>query len=260
MIGRELKRILQKPAALVCIVVYIGIMILGVETDLRAGYETGIFDLFFLTENYGVTAFVQTLIFPIVAAGNYFDERKGHYDWLMQMRSGQRRYCIAKIVSAVLGGIILYMISVLLFFALCVVFVPGVRQGGTVESIKLLFGGTLSGDIEPFWYKMALVIGYYPAAILHALGYSFQIGIYVLIGLCVSVFCTNQYVFYTLPFLLTRIGGYIGGFMTWSLYTPFGMEHTADGGLTMCIVRNLAAYAVLGFLYYREMKWRGING
>ena len=79
MIGRELKRILQKPAALVCIVVYIGIMILGVETDLRAGYETGIFDLFFLTENYGVTAFVQTLIFPIVAAGNYFDERKGHY-------------------------------------------------------------------------------------------------------------------------------------------------------------------------------------
>ena len=157
MIGRELKRILQKPAALVCIVVYIGIMILGVETDLRAGYETGIFDLFFLTENYGVTAFVQTLIFPIVAAGNYFDERKGHYDWLMQMRSGQRRYCIAKIVSAVLGGIILYMISVLLFFALCVVFVPGVRQGGTVESIKLLFGGTLSGDIEPFWYKMALV-------------------------------------------------------------------------------------------------------
>ena len=23
---------------------------------------------------------------------------------------------------------------------------------------------------------------------------------------------------------------------------------------------NLAAYAVLGFLYYREMKWRGING
>ena len=139
-------------------------------------------------------------------------------------------------------------------------FVPGVRQGGTVESIKLLFGGTLSGDIEPFWYKMALVIGYYPAAILHALGYSFQIGIYVLIGLCVSVFCTNQYVFYTLPFLLTRIGGYIGGFMTWSLYTPFGMERTADGGLTMCIVRNLAAYAVLGFLYYREMKWRGING
>ena len=38
MIGRELKRILQKPAALVCIVVYIGIMILGVETDLQKKY------------------------------------------------------------------------------------------------------------------------------------------------------------------------------------------------------------------------------
>lgn len=260
MIGRELKRILQKPAALVCIIVYIGIMMLGVETDLRADHESGILSLFYFTENYGVTAFIQTLIFPIAAAGNYFDERKGHYDWLMQMRSGQMKYCFAKIVSAVLSGIILYMISVLLFFVLCISIAPAVRQGSTVESIKQLFGGTLSGDIEPFWYKMALVIGYYPAAILHALGYSFQIGIYVLIGLCVSVFCTNQYVFYTLPFLLTRIGGYIGGFMTWSLYTPFGMERTADGGLTMCIVRNLAAYAVLGFLYYREMKWRGING
>lgn len=116
MIGRELKRILQKPAALVCIIVYIGIMILGVETDLRADHESGILSLFYFTENYGVTAFIQTLIFPIAAAGNYFDERKGHYDWLMQMRSGQMKYCFAKIVSAVLSGIILYMISVLLFF------------------------------------------------------------------------------------------------------------------------------------------------
>ena len=161
-----------------------------------------------------------------------------------------------KIVSAVLGGIILYMISILLFFALCVVFVREVRQGGTVKSIKLLFWGTLCRGHRTFWYKMALVIGYYPA-FLHALGYSFQIGIYVLIGLCVSVFCTNQYVFYTLPFLLTKIGGYIGGFMTWSLYTPFGMERTADGGLTMCIVRNLAAYAVLGFLLLPRDEMEG---
>ena len=249
MIGRELKRILQKPAALVCIIVYIGIMILGVETDLRADHESGILSLFYFTENYGVTAFIQTLIFPIAAAGNYFDERKGHYDWLMQMRSGQMKYCFAKIVSAVLSGIILYMISVLLFFVL-----------STVESIKQLFGGTISGNIEPFWYKLALSIGYYPTTVLYALGYSFQIGIYVLIGLCVSVFCTNRYVFYAMPFLLTRLGAYVGGLMTWTLYTPVGMERAADGGLIICLTRNLAAYAVLGFLYYREMKWRGING
>ena len=245
MIGRELKRILQKPAALVCIIVYIGIMMLGVETDLRADHESGILSLFYFTENYGVTAFIQTLIFPIAAAGNYFDERKGHYDWLMQMRSGQMKYCFAKIVSAVLSGIILYMISVLLFFVLCISIAPAVRQGSTVESIKQLFGGTISGNIEPFWYK---------------LGYSFQIGIYVLIGLCVSVFCTNRYVFYAMPFLLTRLGAYVGGLMTWTLYTPVGMERAADGGLIICLTRNLAAYAVLGFLYYREMKWRGING
>ena len=67
-------------------------------------------------------------------------------------------------------------------------------------------------------------------------------------------------VFYAMPFLLTRLGAYVGGLMTWTLYTPVGMERAADGGLIICLTRNLAAYAVLGFLYYREMKWRGING
>ena len=255
MIGRELKRILQKPTALVCVIIYIAVLFLGIESDLRAGYETGMLNLFWFTENFGATIFIQTLIFPIVAAGNYFDERKGHYDWLMQMRSGQLRYCLAKIVSAVLGGIILYMVSVLLFFILCVVCVPAIRRGNTIESVELFLGTK-----ESLWYRMASSIGYYPTAILFALGYSFQIGIYVLIGLCVSVFCTNRYVFYAMPFLLTRLGAYVGGLMTWTLYTPVGMERAADGGLIICLTRNLAAYAVLGFLYYREMKWRGING
>ena len=238
MIGRELKRILQKPTALVCVIIYIAVLFLGIESDLRAGYETGMLNLFWFTENFGATIFIQTLIFPIVAAGNYFDERKGHYDWLMQMRSGQLRYCLAKIVSAVLGGIILYMVSVLLFFILCVVCVPAIRRGNTIESVELFLGTK-----ESLWYRMAS-----------------SIGIYVLLGLCVSVFCTNQYVFYAMPFLLTRIGTYMGGVLALDAYIPYGRELLADGGWGICLTRNLAAYAVLGFLYYREMKWRGING
>ena len=113
MIGRELKRILQKPTALVCVIIYIAVLFLGIESDLRAGYETGMLNLFWFTENFGATIFIQTLIFPIVAAGNYFDERKGHYDWLMQMRSGQLRYCLAKIVSAVYGK------CVTIFYFMC---------------------------------------------------------------------------------------------------------------------------------------------
>ena len=107
---------------------------------------------------------------------------------------------------------------------------------------------------------MASSIGYYPTAILFAFQYSLHIGIYVLIGLCVSVFCTNQYVFYAMPFLLTRVGTYIGGVLALDAYIPYGKELLADGGWGVCLTRNLAAYAVLGFLYYREMKWRGING
>ena len=149
MIGRELKRILQKPTALVCVIIYIAVLFLGIVSDLRAGYETGMLNLFWFTENFGATIFIQTLIFPIVAAGNYFDERKGHYDWLMQMRSGQLRYCLAKIVSAVLGGIILYMVSVLLFFILCVVCVPAIRRGNTIESVELFLGTK-----ESLWYRI----------------------------------------------------------------------------------------------------------
>ena len=150
MIGRELKRILQKPTALVCVIIYIAVLFLGIESDLRAGYETGMLNLFWFTENFGATIFIQTLIFPIVAAGNYFDERKGHYDWLMQMRSGQLRYCLAKIVSAVLGGIILYMVSVLLFFILCVVCVPAIIFGNKrvfVVSHGIFYWLLSNGDI-----------------------------------------------------------------------------------------------------------------
>lgn len=255
MTAREIKRIIQKPTALICVIIYTGIMFLGVESDLRAGYETGLLNLFWFTENFGVTLFVQTLIFPIAASGNFFDERKGHYDWLMQTRSGQLRYCAAKIVSAVFGGIILYMSSVLLFFLLCVILSPAVKNACTAEAIKSFFQ---SGDC--FYTRIADVIGYYPTIILYALQYSFHIGIYALIGLCVSVFCTNRYVFYAMPFLLTRLGSYIGGLLAADAYIPFGKEFSADGGWVMCITRNLMAYAVLGFLYYREMKWRGING
>ena len=59
MIGRELKRILQKTAAFVCVIVYFGLMILGVESDLKMGYESGLLNLFWFTENFGVTAFIQ---------------------------------------------------------------------------------------------------------------------------------------------------------------------------------------------------------
>ena len=140
-------------------------------------------------------------------------------------------------------------------FAVCVIFIPEVRHGSTVESITNLFQSK-----ECFWHRMALSIGYYPTVIVLAFQYSLHIGIYVLLGLCVSVFCTNRYVFYAMPFLLTRIGMYIGGFVGLYAYIPYGRELLADGGWGICLTRNLAAYAVLGFLYYREMKWRGING
>lgn len=202
-----------------------------------------------------MTLLVQTLIFPIAASGNYFDERKGHYDWLMQTRSGQLRYCMAKIVSAVLGGILLYMISVLLFFILCMILSPAIKKASTAESIKTLFQSE-----NCILIYMADSIGYYPTIVLYALQYSFHIGIYTLIGLYVTVFCTNRYVFYAMPFLLTRLGAYIGGILAQDIFTPCGRELSADGGWGMCITRNLMAYAVLGFIYYREMKWRGMNG
>ena len=50
MIGRELKRILQKPTALVCVIIYIAVLFLGIESDLRAGYETGMQAIILMNE------------------------------------------------------------------------------------------------------------------------------------------------------------------------------------------------------------------
>ena len=63
MIGRELKRILQKPTALVCVIIYIAVLFLGIESDLRAGYETGMLNLFWFTENFGATIFYTNVNF-----------------------------------------------------------------------------------------------------------------------------------------------------------------------------------------------------
>ena len=52
----------------------------------------------------------------------------------------------------------------------------------------------------------------------------------------------------------------MGGVLALDAYIPYGRELLADSGWGICLTRNLAAYAVFGFLYYREMKWRGING
>ena len=58
MIGRELKRILQKPTALVCVIIYIAVLFLGIESDLRAGYETGMLNLFLVYRKiFGATIF-----------------------------------------------------------------------------------------------------------------------------------------------------------------------------------------------------------
>ena len=131
-----------------------------------------------------------------------------------------------------------------------------IRRGNTIESVELFFGNKRIFVVFA-WHLLLVIIQqrYY----LH-FSILIHIGIYVLIGLCVSVFCTNQYVFYAMPFLLTRVGTYIGGVLALDAYIPYGKELLADGGWGICLTRNLAAYAVLGFLYYREMKWRGING
>lgn len=75
-----------------------------------------------------------------------------------------------------------------------------------------------------------------------------------------SVYCTNRYVFYALPFLITRIGKYVGWIFDDSFYRPVMYSSSLGGDLVVCLLRNIMAYAVLGFCFYREISWRMING
>lgn len=255
MIIRDIKHMLRRPVSLFCVLIYTGVLLLGILEDITGETRIGCFEAFYFTENYGIATLLQSLIFPIAAAGCYFDERKGHYDWLMQMRSGQLRYCLSKITAVVLGGIILYMSSVALFFLLCI-FLNSDMIAACTADYMAAYMGIKSG----LWYHLASSGFYWVGVALYVFLYSLCIGIYNMIALCVSVFCRNRYVFYAFPFLLTRIGFIFGGYFSSTVYTPIGREICADGGVIRCIAMNLLAYAVLGCLYYRELKWRSVHG
>lgn len=151
MLIREIWRILKRPAAAGCIIIYAFVLLLGINSEITN--PLGAFYGFWMSENYGVAILILPLVFPIAAAGNYFDEKKTHCEWIMQMRSGQLRYCISKIIAAAAAGILLYLLSVGLFFVLLLLLCPGFVGRCTAEEI-----GNVMGK-ENSWYELALRFG-----------------------------------------------------------------------------------------------------
>lgn len=121
-------------------------------------------------------------------------------------------------------------------FSLCAWCLFRSKTGRYSRINKITFWGTLSGDIEPFgikWFGNRILSG----------GDFACIGIFISDWyLCIDWIVRFCILHKSICILYAAISSYKNwrlywSFMTWSLYTPFGMERTADGGLTMCIVR-----------------------
>lgn len=253
MVKRELGRLLKAPVTYACIIIYMGVLFLGIIEDLRAGSSIGWFEQFWLSENFGVACLIGTLIFPIAAAFGCYEERKGHYDWLVMMRSGYPKYCRSRVAAVVIGSMLMYVVSVALTVTVGSVFFPLVYRASNSEQLASYFPGGL-------WVWIAGRYGYWTSFFLYVLLNSLSVGIFSMVAVCVSVYSTNRYVICALPFFLYRIGTYLGGVLSRTAYSPFGRELQADGGAVNCIIMNLLAYLVLGYLYYFELKWRRTHG
>ena len=249
---RDIKTIFKQPVTAVCIVIYACLLILGAAEDLQN--SSSLFELFWFSENFGVTLIVRSLVFPIAVVSGYCAERHGHYDWLMMMRMGEKKYCAFRVISCWLIGIFLYLLSAFLFCCIVMITADGDRVN-TAERLVYFFGQ------KTVWSSLAEKTCFLLSFFLYILLNSLAVGICILLALCAAVFDWNKYAIFTIPFLLGRIGSFFDGSpLSLLFYSPFGRELETDGGMVSCLLRNGIAGLILGFLFYKEVCWRKRHG
>lgn len=255
-VKREIAQLFKMPISYGCMILYACILLMGILEDLSIGTgisSNGWFQQYWYAENFSVGQLVSPLIFPIAISEICAEEQKGHYSWLVLMRSGYKKYCIQKLSAAIVESIILYTVSI--FLAVCVgsILFPTVLEASTAKSLAASYPGGL-------WEKLAMKMGYWFSFFLYVLLNSLNIGIFSIMAICVSVFSVNRYVIAALPFFLSRLGSYAGGWLAKITYTPFGKEWDADGGSIRCIAVNGIAYLILSLMFVMALKWRRRHG
>lgn len=254
MLYRELKRLFQSPLSYCCVLIYAGVMLLGILTDLSGGTNQSWFGLYWYTENFGVSSLIAVLVFSIAVSAVCYEERRGGYDWLVMMRSGCGKYCFVKAAAACMGSILMYLLSTLLFVCIGSIIAPSTLSNCTAEGIERFF------SVKGVWSELAEDYGYWASFAFYVLLNALSVGTFSIITVCLSVYCSNRYIICAFPFMIDRLGTYVGGILSRLNYTPFGHEYSADGRIVTCILWNLAACTVLGLLYLGEMKWRRSHG
>lgn len=254
-VRREIVQLLRRPASYGCMILYACILLTGILEELSVGngVSSGWFEQYWYAENFSIGQLVSPLIFSIAISGICAEEQKGHYNWLVLMRSGYKKYCIQKVSAAVIESIILYTASIILAVGMGSILFPDVFQASTAESLKASFPGGL-------WGTLATRVGYWLSFILYIILNSLNIGIFAIMAICISVFTSNRYIIAALPFFLSRLGSFAGGWFAKITYTPFGKEWDADGGCINCIVANLVVYLILSLIFVAELKWRRRHG
>lgn len=254
-VKREIVQFFKMPISYGCMILYACILLMGILEDLSVGngVSNGWFEQYWYAENFSIGQLVSPLIFPIAISGVCAEEQKGHYSWLVLMRSGYKKYCIQKMSAALIESILLYTVSIFIAVGIGSILFPTVLEMSTAESLAASYPGGL-------WGCLAIKSGYWFSFLLYVILNSLNIAIFSMMSICVSVFSANRYIIAALPFFLSRLGSFAGGWFAKITYTPFGKEWDADGGCVMCIIANLIAYLVLALIFITALKWRRRHG
>lgn len=258
MLGKEIKRILLSPIAIVSIVLLAVLQLAGIwDTIIDSGKQNWVY-LLYMTENFGAIAWAEAVICPLAVACIYYDDWKANYASLAMTRAGRKKYYVIKITATCISSMLIFQFAAILMFLAATIITNGRYSPFQPAENALLYTCW-----QPFLdaYMEWIVL-----CILFVI-YSMTAAIYGLISLCMSVFCQNRYVILAMPFIVNQMMEFFKSLLPFP--APSGCRLVATvsaewGDWKMAVVNSvmfhLIYWVILGIVYIYEMRWRSVHG
>jgi hypothetical protein len=201
MFRQDMRRILRSPVFYFSILVVEICIVAGAWEDLSE-----INDFVFLgtmgwfASGSSMICYAIPLLAGLAVSDSYCIERKDGYHYSVMSRGSKLRYCISKIVTANLSGMMMMAAAEILFVVVCFV----VRRGDLVLSTDLISKSFFENTWHAVFFEKGCPI---MAWVSWMLSYCVAASIFPGISLCVSLVIRNRYVVMAAPFVLEEIEG-----------------------------------------------------
>ena len=245
-IRQELKNALTSWGMALCVLGYLGIMVMEVWTDYSLAVPGGSYDVVTLHDYATSVSFVEMII-PIFAALPYglrfVKEWNSRYADMVFMRVSPSRYCRSKITACAVSGFLGFAIPTILFM------VWVYMKFGLLSADTLLRYGMEPGLKSFIQYGPTGACGYLACRVL----FSGLFGaLCALMSLAVSAFATNAHLALSIPFVTLQFVLHLGG--RFNLSDALNILHLARG------VISDSTWSAPGIMAYCIIVLSGLTG